>query len=33
MTHILLLFAVELHLDGGPPIGFGNNLKWPDRCT
>jgi hypothetical protein len=31
MTHILLLFAVELHLDGWPPIGFGNNLKRPDR--
>jgi len=33
MTHILLLFAVELHLDSWPPIGFGDNLKWPDRRT
>lgn len=30
MTHILLLFTVELYLDGWPPIGFGDNLKWPE---
>ena len=30
MTHILLLFTVKLHLDGWPPIGFGDNLEWPN---
>jgi len=33
MTHILLLLAVELYLDGWPPIGFGDNLERPNKDT
>ena len=31
MTHILLLLAVELYLDGWPPISFGDNLERPNE--
>jgi len=29
MTHILLLFAVELYLNGWPSIGFRDNIERP----
>jgi hypothetical protein len=31
MTHILLLLAVELYLNGRPSIGFRDNLERPNR--
>jgi hypothetical protein len=31
MTHVLLLLAVELYLDGWSPISFGDNLERPNE--
>ena len=33
MTHVLLLFAIELHLNGWLAIGFRDNLERPARVT
>jgi hypothetical protein len=33
MTHILLLLAVELYLNGWPPIGFRDDLEGPNGDT
>jgi hypothetical protein len=33
MTHVLLLFAIEVHLNGWPAIGFRDNLERPSRDT